>query len=103
MDSLWSSAYHYGQGKERDLARAYPLYARACASDLPGGCANLGKLYRDGLGVPRSPELAESTFAKGCDSATVRGRLEACALLAELVIDGDSTALTPESAHDGPC
>jgi TPR repeat protein len=56
------------------------LFRQACDGGDLGGCAELGRLARDGVGMPRNLELAGFLFERACDAA----QADACGDLARL-------------------
>ena len=65
----------YGAGQRVDLEAAARLYKRGCdGSSCSGrndlGCLNLGRLYRDGVGVKQDEEHAMNLFREVCDYGT---------------------------------
>jgi uncharacterized protein len=68
-----------GQGREA-LTRALWLYQSACDRHVADGCAGLGAMYQDGLGVAQDSERALSLYRRSCDAKSGRG----CARLGAL-------------------
>jgi len=64
-------AYHYehGIGTKQDFAKAFQWYSRILSHPFPGGenvsptFLGLSRLYRDGLGVAKSKEMADKYAA----------------------------------------
>lgn len=84
-----------------DEEEAFALYQRGCrgsaceASNLLG-CVNVGRAYRDGIGVVKSPALAAEAYAKVCEADADTAAREpaqvtkACALLGGMHLDGSA-------------
>ena len=49
-----------------DLARAAPLYAKACEAGDPWGCNDLGVLCARGTGVPKDTARAADLLSRAC-------------------------------------
>ena len=64
-------AYHYehGIGTKQDFAKAFQWYSRILSHPFPGGenvpptFLGLSRLYKDGLGVAKSKEMADKYAA----------------------------------------
>jgi TPR repeat protein len=81
--------------------RRYPLPALQ-----PNGCVNVGRAYRDGLGVPRDEERAATLFREACDRSpdaddvgAAENRSRACSLLGALYLAGDGVKKDDESGR----
>ncbi len=102
--------YERGEGVERDLERAFTLYrlgcdGSACSPSNRLACVNIGRAYRDGLGVPVSAASAAAFFEDACTRPTDPGDVDpaphqarACSLLGALYLAG--TGVAPD-ASDG--
>jgi hypothetical protein len=55
-----------------DPAGSFRAMKKACDLGLAEGCAQVGKLYYDGLGVEVNPHLAEQHLSWACDQTNVR-------------------------------
>ena len=75
----------------KDYPRAKLLGERACDHDDPRGCANLGVLYQDGLGVPVDKARSVGLFAKACDKGD-KDQADACNGAGVALVQGDGVA-----------
>ena len=87
-------------GNVRDRSRALALYQRGCdgSSCQPsnlGGCVNVGRAYRDGIGVEKDEERAAAIFRDACYRKPNRDDVHsdenggrACSLLGGLYLSG---------------
>jgi uncharacterized protein len=64
--NLAGAIYADGLGMPKDVAKALPLFEKACEKDSVDGCENAGEAYRKGVGAPRDLVKAEERFAKAC-------------------------------------
>src|SRR5262249_19698646 len=82
-------------------ARAFSLYRRGCDgtrcqhSNL-NGCVNVGRAYRDGIGVPKDETRAAAVFQEACDRKPDSEDVDpesnaarACSLLGALYLAGE--------------
>lgn len=53
-------------GVKRDRARGVELFEASCDQDWVDGCSNAGNAYKEGKGVTRDAEKAETLHAKAC-------------------------------------
>jgi len=53
---------------QQRYAEAIPMLNRACASGNWEACEGLGRIYREGLGVPKDPARAADLLGKACDA-----------------------------------
>jgi len=51
----------------RDPEGAAKVFRSLCDIDCAYGCESLGHAYTNGVGVPKSPELAAAAYEKTCD------------------------------------
>lgn len=84
------------KGPLQDLARGVSLYQRACAGDHMDGCARLGVLYRDGLGVERDSSHAVALYRQACDGESQMG----CTHLGEAYATGMGVERDPQRASE---
>jgi TPR repeat protein len=62
-----------GDGIPKDLAKARPLYEKACKAGKPDACNNLGHLLDDGLGGPKDKAAAKVLYQQACDAGVELG------------------------------
>jgi TPR repeat protein len=79
------AVYEFGWGVAVDLARAAAFYEKACGGERGLGCQRLGALRAEGRGVPKDAAGAIQAYDRACD---VADEPDACALLAQLLVNG---------------
>ena len=52
---------------------AIELYNQSCSHGFPLGCAQLGAMYQDALGVPRDVPHALALYEQACTAGAGRG------------------------------
>jgi len=68
---LWGEGLNAKQ-PAGDPSRMFSAMKKACELGLSEGCAQVGKLYYDGIGVEVDPNLAERHLQWACDRTNVR-------------------------------
>jgi TPR repeat protein len=62
-----AGTYAFGQGADRDEARATDLYAQACAMNDPASCVFAGQMHEYAHGVPKDDVAAARLYERACD------------------------------------
>lgn len=62
-----------GYGIAADVVSAARYFKRACGSDSPEACTNIGYAYDHGLGVNKDVTLAISYYKQACDLGNSMG------------------------------
>jgi serine/threonine protein kinase len=78
-------AHEYGEGTDRNYAKALDLLSRGCRGGNGFSCVNLGAMYQLGWGTAEDHRQAGLLYARGCD----RGAALGCANLGRFYESGD--------------
>lgn len=68
-----AATYAFGQGADRDEARATALYERSCAMKDAPSCIFAGQMYEYAHGVAKDDEKAARYYEKACDMGSQAG------------------------------
>lgn len=62
-----AATYAFGQGTDKDEARATALYEHACDMKDPPGCLFAGQMHEFAHGVPKDDAKAAGFYGRACD------------------------------------
>ncbi|MBW2527840.1 MAG: sel1 repeat family protein, partial [Deltaproteobacteria bacterium] len=81
-------AYERGIGVDKDLSRAFKLYAKSCKLGTTEGCRALAFMYLNGLGVDADPGKALGYYRDACQAGDALG----CSNLGTIYAHGKGVA-----------